>query len=161
MRNAPGAWQRAVSWLLPTLVVLVVDQLTKAWVAGHLALGTQTWLIPGLLSLTPYYNSGAAFSLLPHQAYLLGLIGAVVALVVAVVAARTKETWLAITLGLFLGGILGNLVDRLGGRAVLDFIKLPHWPAFNVADMAITVAAVILVVEALSGARGKGGKTDH
>ncbi len=145
---------------MPAALVLAADQGTKAWVAAHLTVGTQTWLVPNLLSLTPLYNSGAAFSLLPHQALWLGVIGVVAAAVVAVVAWRTAETWLAVTLGLLLGGILGNLIDRLTGRQVLDFIKLPHWPAFNVADMAITVAAVVLVVESWLSARSKGG-TSH
>ncbi|MHB1505484.1 MAG: signal peptidase II [Sulfobacillus sp.] len=147
-------------WLLPAAAVLAADQGTKAWVAANLPLGSQTWLVPNWLSLTPLYNSGAAFNLLLHQALWLGVIGVVAAAVVAVVAWRTDETWIAVTLGLLLGGILGNLIDRLMGRQVLDFIKLPHWPAFNVADMAITVAAVVLVVESWLSARTKGG-TSH
>lgn len=157
MTPRPGSWRRAGLWLIPALVVLAADQGTKAWVAAHLAVNSQTWLVAPWLSLTPLYNSGAAFSLLPHQALWLGVIGVVAAVVVAVVAWRTTETWLAVTLGLLLGGILGNLIDRLAGRQVLDFIKLPHWPAFNVADMAITVAAVVLILESLLRARTKGG----
>ena len=156
MTSRPGSLRRIGWWLIPALLVLAADQTTKAWVAAHLALGSRTWLVQPWLSLTPYDNTGAAFSLLPHQALWLGVFGVVAAAVVAVIAWRTTETWLAVTLGLLLGGTLGNLIDRLAGRQVLDFIKLPHWPAFNVADMAITVGAVVLVVESLLQARSKG-----
>ncbi len=157
MKSGSHLWRRSLSWLLPAAVVLAIDQVTKAWVASHLAIGSRTWLVGHLVSLTPLYNSGAAFSLLPHQAYWLGVIGVAAAVVVAVVAALTRQLWLGVTLGVLLGGIIGNLISRFRGQAVLDFIKLPHWPAFNVADMAITVAAVVLILESWAGARGKGG----
>ncbi len=115
-------------------------------------------IIPDLFSWTLAYNTGAAFSFLAGQSgwqrWLFALIAIVVSVVLVVWLKRLKpnETWLAIALALVLGGALGNLVDRVLFGHVIDFI-LVHWqnrwyfPAFNLADSAITVGAIMLVID--------------
>jgi signal peptidase II len=115
-------------------------------------------VIPDLFSWTLAYNTGAAFSFLAGQSgwqrWLFALIAIVVSVVLVVWLKRLKpsETWLAIALALVLGGALGNLVDRVLFGHVIDFI-LVHWqnrwyfPAFNLADSAITVGAIMLVID--------------
>jgi signal peptidase II len=105
-------------------------------------------------------NSGVAFNFLSGGGPLV-LVLTLVALVALLVyfALRPARPWLWLPVGLLVGGALGNLIDRLGTGSVTDFIKLPFWPAFNVADMAITfgVLALLYVLEgrrANSGAAG-------
>ncbi|GAC1489103.1 MAG: signal peptidase II [Solirubrobacteraceae bacterium] len=130
-------------------IVLFADQLTKRLVRGSLLPNEEHSVLPGL-KLVRAMNHGIAFSVAA------GGQNAVIALVAIAVLAigfyfRRNATrplaWLPT--GLLLGGALGNLVDRLNDGAVTDFIKLPLWPAFNVADVAITfgVASLLLVLE--------------
>jgi len=146
-----AAWGRAG---IVAAAVLIADQLTKQLVRSSLALGASRHLFPGV-TLVHAQNSGIAFSLLTGSD--LGVI-IVTFLVVAVVLtyfARQGERrgiWLAC--GLIVGGALGNLADRLRAGLVTDFIKLPHWPAFNLADAAITLGVLTLFIVV-----GRGGAT--
>ena len=138
------AWTRAG---LVFAAVLIADQLTKAIVRGSLAIGEERKVFPGV-HLVRVHNEGIAFGLLG------GSSAIVVVLVVAAALggllfflARNLErpyAWLAT--GLLLGGAAGNIIDRVADGAVNDWIKLPHWPAFNIADVAITAGVVALVV---------------
>ena len=145
-------------WLWITVVVFVLDQVSKAFFQSELTMYQQIVVIPDLFSWTLAYNTGAAFSFLAGQSgwqrWLFALIAIVVSVVLVVWLKRLKpsETWLAIALALVLGGALGNLVDRVLFGHVIDFI-LVHWqnrwyfPAFNLADSAITVGAIMLVID--------------
>ncbi len=145
-------------WLWLTALVFVLDQASKFYFEGTLQLYQQIVIIPDLFSWTLAYNTGAAFSFLAGQSgwqrWLFALIAIVVSVVLVVWLKRLKpnETWLAIALALVLGGALGNLVDRVLFGHVIDFI-LVHWqnrwyfPAFNLADSAITVGAIMLVID--------------
>ena len=145
-------------WLWLTVLVFVLDQASKFYFEGALNLYQQIVVIPDLFSWTLAYNTGAAFSFLAGQSgwqrWLFALIAIVVSVVLVVWLKRLKpsETWLAIALALVLGGALGNLVDRVLFGHVIDFI-LVHWqnrwyfPAFNLADSAITVGAIMLVID--------------
>lgn len=136
----------------------MLDQASKFYFEGALNLYQQIVIIPDLFSWTLAYNTGAAFSFLAGQSgwqrWLFALIAIVVSVVLVVWLKRLKpnETWLAIALALVLGGALGNLVDRVLFGHVIDFI-LVHWqnrwyfPAFNLADSAITVGAIMLVID--------------
>lgn len=147
-----------LSWLWLSLLVIVVDQATKHWFEHNLSLYERIVVIPDLFSWTLAYNKGAAFSFLADeggwQRWFFALI-AVIASIVLVIwlkRLRSDERWLAIGLALVLGGALGNLYDRVVLGHVVDFI-LVHWknewffPAFNVADSAISVGAVMLVID--------------
>jgi len=157
MPNAVGRFGR-LSWLWLSLLVLVIDQASKFYFEGKLQMYQQIVVIPDLFSWTLAYNTGAAFSFLADssgwQRWLFALIAIVVSAVLVVWLKRLgrNETWLAIALALVLGGALGNLYDRIALGHVIDFI-LVHWqdrwrfPAFNVADSAITVGAVMLALD--------------
>lgn len=145
-------------WMWISVVVFVLDQITKFYFEGTLRLYQQVEVIPDLFSWTLAYNTGAAFSFLADesgwQRWLFALIAVGVSAVLVVWLKRLKadETWLAIGLALILGGALGNLIDRMLLGHVIDFI-LVHWqnrwyfPAFNLADSAITVGAIMLALD--------------
>lgn len=146
-------------------VVWGVDQATKALAVARLTEGEPVELVPGVLDLYLLYNPGAAFSLATGMTWLLTLVAVGVVVAVAVVARRLGSRAWALALGLLLGGALGNLTDRLlrePGFAVghvVDFLRLPRWPVFNVADMAVVTAAVLVVVLSLRGV-GVDGRRD-
>ncbi|TBU73178.1 signal peptidase II [Pseudomonas daroniae] len=147
-----------LGWVWLSVVVFVVDQVTKFWFDNNLSMYERIVVIPDYFSWTLAYNTGAAFSFLAGasgwQRWLFTLIAVVVSVVLVVWLKRLKsdETWLAVGLALVLGGALGNLVDRVVFGHVVDFI-LVHWqnrwyfPAFNLADSAITVGAVLLALD--------------
>ncbi len=145
------------------LVVIVLDQLTKHWALGNLERGIPRRVMPGL-NLTLSFNAGSAFSLGSGGGPIIGIIATIVVGGVLYVARRQVATGVLLVLGLVVGGAVGNLLDRafrapggfLGGH-VVDFLQLPHWPIFNVADMAITCGAIAVAI--MSGSR-KFGWTD-
>ncbi len=154
---AAGRFGR-LAWLWLSLVVLVLDQATKLYFDNALTMYQQIVVIPDYFSWTLAYNTGAAFSFLADssgwQRWLFALIAVVVSAVLVVWLKRLgrNETWLAVALALVLGGAIGNLWDRVVLGHVVDFI-LVHWrnahyfPAFNLADSAITVGAVMLALD--------------
>jgi signal peptidase II len=135
------AWTRAA---LVAALVLAADQTTKALVTGSIALGESRRLFPGV-SLVHAENSGVAFSLLTgSEAIVVVVTAAIVAGVVILFARQRRRRLLWLAVGLIVGGALGNLLDRVRTGAVTDFVQLPHWPAFNLADTAITLGVVAL-----------------
>ena len=157
MPNAASRFGR-LGWLVLSLLVLVIDQVSKAHFEGSLEMFQQVVVIPDYFSWTLAYNTGAAFSFLADgggwQRWLFAVIAVVVSAVLVVWLKRLgrDDTWLAIALALVLGGALGNLYDRIALGHVIDFI-LVHWqnrhyfPAFNFADSAITVGAIMLALD--------------
>ena len=157
MPNTASRFGR-LGWLVLSLLVLVIDQVSKAHFEGSLEMFQQIVVIPDYFSWTLAYNTGAAFSFLADgggwQRWLFALIAVVVSAVLVVWLKRLgrDDTWLAIALALVLGGALGNLYDRIALGHVIDFI-LVHWqnrhyfPAFNFADSAITVGAIMLALD--------------
>jgi signal peptidase II len=151
-----------LAWLWISLVVIAADQISKHWFVANLDVYEQIVVIPDLFSWTLAYNRGAAFSFLANEAGWQRWFFAVIALAVSAVLVvwlrrlKTNETWLAIALALVLGGAIGNLYDRVVLGHVVDFI-LVHWktqwyfPAFNIADSAITVGAVMLALDMFRG----------
>ena len=161
MPNAASRFGR-LGWLVLSLLVLVIDQVSKAHFEGTLEMFQQIVVIPDYFSWTLAYNTGAAFSFLADgggwQRWLFALIAVVVSAVLVVWLKRLgrNDTWLAIALALVLGGALGNLYDRIALGHVIDFI-LVHWqnrhyfPAFNFADSAICVGAIMLALDMFKG----------
>ena len=157
MPNAASRFGR-LGWLVLSVLVLVIDQVSKAHFEGSLEMFQQIVVIPDYFSWTLAYNTGAAFSFLADgggwQRWLFALIAVVVSAVLVVWLKRLgrDDTWLAVALALVLGGALGNLYDRIALGHVIDFI-LVHWqnrhyfPAFNFADSAITVGAIMLALD--------------
>lgn len=143
-------------WLLAALALVVIDQACKWWVTQSLSYGVPVpvW---GWLNFTLLHNTGAAFSFLAHgdgwQRWLFAAIAVAVSSWIVFMLRRCPPgaRWLPIALTLVLGGAIGNLWDRLSFGYVVDFIHFCYgtscFPAFNVADSAITVGAVMLVLD--------------
>jgi len=159
MSVAGSGWR----WLPLAALVLVLDQVSKAWIVSHMAYGGIHTLLP-VLDITLRYNRGAAWSMLDSasgwQRWLFSGLAVVVGVGLLVwlrrINGRTQQL-LAVSLSLILAGALGNLIDRLHSGQVVDFI-LAHWhdaqfPAFNVADSAITVGAALMLLDAFSDGR--------
>jgi signal peptidase II len=134
--------------------VLIVDQVTKHTIASGIAPGQSKRFLPGI-SLVHVRNKGVAFGFFSGGGTVV-LVFTLVALatLLAYFLLRPKRPWLWVPTGLLIGGAFGNLIDRLANGAVTDFIKLPLWPAFNVADMAITFG-VLSLLWVLEGGRNR------
>ena len=140
--------------LLVAAAVLAADQATKALVRATIERGDELPLVPGI-ALVNTRNRGVAFGLLQDGGPL--LIAFAVVAILAIVAflalnAGRPRVWLP--MGLLVGGAAGNLLDRLREGAVTDFVDLPAWPAFNLADVAITFG-VLVMLWVLEGPRGR------
>ncbi len=125
---------------LPVLVV-VLDRLTKWIVTTHMRLHESIPVIEEVFHITYILNPGAAFGILAHNRWFFLLVGALVLVVAAVFARQILEEdrWIQAGTGLFLGGTIGNLWDRLVDGKVIDMFDFRIWPVFNVADIAICV----------------------
>jgi signal peptidase II len=126
-------------------VVVALDQAAKALVRDGLALGERHDLVAGV-KLVNVRNTGIAFGFLSDGGALL-VVGTAVALLALVFffVTHTGRPLVWLPTGLLLGGAIGNVIDRARDGSVTDFVKFPHFPAFNVADMAITVGVVALI----------------
>ncbi|MBU6313951.1 MAG: signal peptidase II [Actinomycetales bacterium] len=134
------------------LLIWLTDLATKIWAVHYLSHRGAIKIIGSLFQLNFIRNSGAAFSFAPGATLLLSFFGiAVLIAIVYYAPSLTSKGW-AVVLGLVMGGVLGNLTDRIFREPgllrghVIDWMQLPHWPIFNLADTAIVVAAFISVV---------------
>jgi signal peptidase II len=136
-------------------VVVGLDQLTKHLVRTGIDVGDTHKFFLGI-QLVHVRNTGVAFSLFSGGGTIV-LVFTLIALSVLVgyFTVRPSRPWLWLPTGLLVGGALGNLIDRIAHGAVTDFVKFPLWPAFNVADMAITFGVITLLL-VLEGPRGDG-----
>jgi len=146
---------RQARWFLLACLVIVADYLTKVAVLAALAPGESRALAP-FFNLVLVFNKGAAFSFLATaqgwQTLFFAAVAVVASIVISFLIVKNRDKSLFCSgLALILGGALGNLYDRLTYGHVVDFLDFHvagwHWPAFNVADSAITVGAAILIVE--------------
>ena len=127
-------------------VIFVLDRITKGLVAANIAPGTERAALPGVW-ITNTQNAGAAFGVAQQGTAIFLFASIAVALGLVVYVARSRiSTWISALLGLILGGTLGNGYDRLFHGSVTDFIALHVWPVFNVADSAITIGVVVLLI---------------
>ncbi|MDO4919988.1 signal peptidase II [Kocuria sp.] len=142
----------AVMSLAVAVAVLVADQFVKLWVVESLVPGRQYPVIPGLLWWEHIRNSGGAFSLGSGATWFFTLVMAAVVLGILWTLRRVRNPWWALALGLVLGGAAGNLGDRLfrepgfGRGHVVDFIAVPHFAIFNVADCGVVVGIGLVLV---------------
>lgn len=157
-------------WLWLTVAVIVLDLGTKALASSLLTYGQPVVVLP-VFNLTLLHNTGAAFSFLAEhdgwQRWLFAFIaiGASIGLTVWLTRLRAHEKLMAASLALVIGGALGNLYDRLVHGYVVDFLSF-HWqshyfPAFNLADTAITLGAIGMIIESLRDARGERDKASR
>ncbi|HEX4190398.1 MAG TPA: signal peptidase II [Marmoricola sp.] len=150
---------RTRAGLIAGIAVLawLVDLSTKVLAVRHLSDGRPRHLVGSLLELHLTRNAGAAFSTGTGLTPWITLFGCIAFVVVVVVARRVRTPLWALAIGLLLAGIAGNLTDRMFRHPsplrghVVDFLELPNWPIFNVADVCINVAAVLIVIQSLRG----------
>lgn len=160
-----------LSWIWVSILVIIIDQSTKYWTVHYLPLSQKVEVIPNFLSWFSTSNTGASWSFLSDaggwQRWFFCVIAFVVSVVLVIWLTRlksSKETWLAIAIAFIIGGALGNLYDRLLLGHVIDFIYF-HWgdqydfPVFNVADIAITIGAIMLLIDALFFAKERENKS--
>jgi signal peptidase II len=125
--------------------IVALDQLTKAIVRGSIARGERNAVFPGV-ELVNTRNRGVAFGLFENGGAVVAVVTALALLALVVFFALNRNRAYAwVPTGLLIGGAIGNLIDRARGDGVTDFVKLPLWPAFNVADVAITFGVLSLV----------------
>lgn len=158
-------------YLLVALAVLVADQWTKWLVEVHLPHGASRPVVDGFFNLVHVRNSGVAFGLLSEagatRSWLLALLGLVALSAVAVYFWLTPrwDRLLLVALALVAGGAVGNLIDRLAAGGVTDFLDVYvgsyHWPAFNVADSAITVGIALMIYDAVFPHRRRRAAAAH
>ena len=132
---------RSLAFFIPALGVAAVDQLSKFWIRQNLALG-QSLPPEGVIRLTHIPNQGGAFGLSASPWFLASITG-VVLLSLLLFYRQISSLSLRASLGLIMGGGVGNLVDRLRQGYVTDFIDLRVWPVFNLADSAITIGSLL------------------
>jgi signal peptidase II len=145
-------------------LLYLADQVTKALAVEHLTLRDDLPLVGDLLVLHLTRNAGAAFSAGTGHTEVFSCLAILAVVVVLWLSRRLRDLTWAVAFGFLLAGILGNLTDRmvrapgpLRGH-VVDFLMLPHWPIFNVADMCINVAAALILVQAFRGVRLDGSR---
>ena len=153
-------------WLALAALIVVADQVTKYAVVQHFSTNPALAVTP-FFNLLLVYNPGAAFSFLSDAAgwqrwFFVGIALAASAWIIFLLRRYADQRLFALALSLVLAGAVGNVIDRILVGAVVDFLDFHafgwHWPAFNVADSAITCGAVLLVLDALRpGPRAKGG----
>jgi signal peptidase II len=156
--KAQPARARVVILACVALAVLALDITSKVLVVAHLS-GRDVRLLGGFLHLLVSRNPGAAFSIGTSMTVVFTLIAVTVIAVILRTARRIRSIGWAVTLGLLLGGATGNLVDRIFRSPglfrgyVVDWIQLPHWPVFNLADSAIVCGGVLAVLLSARGIR--------
>lgn len=164
MSAAPSAHpDRRLPLLLITVLVFVLDRISKLWIVRHVPSGQDLTVIPGVFRLTHVYNNGAAFSLFADTAspdkVRWMLIGFTIFAIIVVFAVFWKlgrrVSMTSIALAMILGGAIGNLYDRLAYRYVIDFLAVNviryHYPDFNIADSCIVIGACLLLIEVFRG----------
>ncbi|MFC1991052.1 signal peptidase II [Chloroflexota bacterium] len=143
-----GNWHN-VAFICIAILIVFADQLSKTWIRANLPYGHSLFNV-GFFQITHAQNTGAAFGLFQGQSFILTVIafaGAVAVLLFVFLSRRYLPSLDSMVgksvLGLVLGGIVGNLIDRLRLGYITDFIDFRFWPAFNIADSAITVSVII------------------
>jgi len=163
MRESSPHWTR---WLALTAAIVVADLATKAWMSSAFTLGESIEIAP-FFNLVLAHNTGAAFSFLAGAGgwtrwFFTGITIVISVAIVVMLSRQRGSPWLSAAFALVLGGALGNLYDRLMLGYVVDFVQLHaagyYWPAFNVADSAISVGVAMLIWESLRPKAGKLGQ---
>jgi len=147
--------RRFWNWILVAIVIIVVDQLTKVYFDGNMSYG-ERWPVLPFFDFTLLYNPGAAFSFLAGeqgwQRWLFTIIAVgAVGLILHLLRRYPEQVLFGMSLTFILGGAVGNLIDRVLHGHVVDFLLFYwrdwHFPAFNIADMAITFGAILLILD--------------
>ena len=149
-------------YLLVLLLLVAADQLTKWLIVTNLPLGSGFAVIPGVLKIHYVQNTGAAWSLFSGNTLFLAVFSLFVLALLAFWFYKTphEAVWQRLVLVVIMAGALGNMLDRFRLGYVVDFIQLPHWPVFNVADMLLCCGVFLLAVLLLKDEFKRGPKED-
>ena len=151
-------------WLLPVFII-VLDQVSKNWIVQHFPLGSMQTVFPDYFDIVHYRNPGAAFGMFANlseatRSWLFYFLAAVACVFLAFYwrSLKVHEKLSQVAIPLVYGGIIGNIIDRVRFGSVVDFLSFHwqnkfFWPAFNVADSAITLAVILLLLDGLRGSR--------
>jgi len=141
---------------LTTLLVLMIDQLSKLWVVNNFIPGESRVVLNKVLWLTYVQNQGAAFGILQGHSWLFFICAILVIVILVVINSKQHlPATMQLIFGLIMAGAIGNLLDRLRLNYVVDFFDLGWWPVFNVADMAIVCGGILLVLKLLWDEKGE------
>ena len=140
--------KRALFFLSTAAIIIILDQILKLILSRTLELGQSIPLIKNLFHLTLIHNTGAGFGILKDHGSLLIWISIIAMGIITYYYDQIpkKDRLPQIAAGLLMGGIIGNLIDRLAHGFVIDFFDLMVWPAFNIADSAITIGVILLII---------------
>ena len=134
---------------ITALVVVIIDLLTKRWAFSSTTPGDELEIVPGVLHIGQTRNEGIAFGFFAGRPWIVfGLMGIALTVLVIFYIRHRAQSGLWLATGLLLGGAIGNAIDRIHLGYVRDFINLPHFPTFNLADVSITAGVIILVLTA-------------
>lgn len=157
--------RKLAPWYALAVLVVVLDQLTKYWVSASFDYG-EARAVTGFFNLVLTHNKGAAFSFLAsaggwQRGFFIGIALVAIVVISVLLARHAGDKLFCLSLALILGGAIGNVLDRVALGYVVDFLDFYvagwHWPAFNLADSAITAGAVLLIVDSFRpGARRAG-----
>ena len=136
---------------LIALLVIIADQITKLAAERALSLGRSVPVVKNIFHFTLVFNKGAAFGMLKAQAPFFIALGVICVIFMLFYLPRLRKDTLPVRVAfaLLLGGIIGNLIDRLRFGYVIDFLDFRIWPVFNIADSAITIGALFLILQLL------------
>ena len=145
-------------------LVILLDQLIKYWITNMIMLPPRIIPVTPFFNLVLGHNRGVSFGFFdgnsPLNQWLLSLVALAITATLVIWLTRTNKPWVAVALGLIIGGAIGNVIDRLTREGVVDFLDFHwgehHWPAFNVADTGITMGAAALILDSLFVRGGKG-----
>lgn len=155
--TSTGSSKSMLPWLGIALIVILLDQVSKIWMSKLLEYG-QSIPVTSFFNLVMAYNKGAAFSFLASESgwqryFFSGIAAAAVIVILVLLKRHAGQRQFCWALALVLGGAVGNLVDRLMHGHVIDFLDFYannwHWPAFNIADSAIFVGAILFIFDEL------------
>lgn len=147
MSTKPINKKKALVIFITTSAIIILDQLLKYLIIRKLEPGRQISLISNFLYLTHIHNFGAAFSLFQGETLPLILFSiAVIGIILKLYKKIPDKLYVQISTAFLLGGIIGNLIDRIRLGYVVDFISLTFWPSFNVADSGITLGVIGLII---------------
>ncbi|MDM0114201.1 signal peptidase II [Variovorax sp. J22R133] len=161
-RSRPSGGSQGIwPWLGIALIIVIVDQFTKTLILGYYQYGDQT-VVTSFFNIVRAHNTGAAFSFLADasgwQRWMFTGIGvAAAAFIIWMLKSHAGQKLFSLSMALILGGAIGNVIDRMMHGYVVDFLDFhwgtQHFPAFNVADSAITLGAVFLILDELRRVR--------
>ena len=145
-------------------IVFALDLVTKNWAVSSLQFREPIRVLGDFLKITYSTNKGAAFNIAENSTIVLSIVKLIVAAYLIYYIRKVSSVWWSLALGLLLGGVLGNLWDRITrapGRwagEVIDWIQLPHWPIFNIADSSIVISALLITILAMRNISPRAGK---